>query len=159
MRDNPTFGSFKGQVSKHYDKIFTGLGTGRASKYGYFSRETYNALKYELLHMPSQEVNTLPLDLQVWVSGLERKSEQVPSDKKDLESHNKDLSKTAKILSKQLRSIKRYAPLSNDLIGDLAVDCDEPDFLEFLEPPLQDTSYLIRKPSCLNCIISRRGLI
>jgi len=114
MRDNPTFDSFKGQVSKHYDKIFTGLGTGRASKYAYFLRETYNTLKYELLHMPSQEVNTLPLDLQVWVSGLERKPEQAPSDKKDLESHNKDLSKTAKILSEQLRSIKRYAPLSND---------------------------------------------
>jgi hypothetical protein len=53
MRDNPTVA-----VSKKQDK------------YGSLSRDTYDALKYEVLHMPVGDVATLPLDLQGWVLEL-----------------------------------------------------------------------------------------
>jgi len=130
MRDNSTFNSFKGQVSKHYDRIFADLKDSKkkTDKYGFLSRETYNALKYELLHMPFEDVESLPPDLQPWVKEIREPMNRISS-------HHKDLSETAKTLSEELLAIKRYSPWMEQTIGELAVDYDKPNFLEFLENP------------------------
>lgn len=69
IRDTQTFDAFQGQVSKHYDEIFAGV-SKKEDKYGSFSRDTYNALKYEIMHMPIEEIETLPKDLQFWVQEI-----------------------------------------------------------------------------------------
>lgn len=66
MKDNTTFDTFCGQLSKRYDEIFIDV-SKRPDKYGSMSRDTYNALIYEIEHMPLEEVKTLPSDLQAWV--------------------------------------------------------------------------------------------
>ena len=79
MGDNPTFDTFQGQVSKHYDEIFSKVSKTQ-DKYGTISRDTYKALQYEIMHMPAEEVASLPADLQSWVKQLrpELKLEQYP---------------------------------------------------------------------------------
>ncbi len=69
MKDNTTFDTFYGQVSLHFDEIFSGPGI-KKDKYGSLSRETYNGLRHEIRHMPVEEVNSLPSDLRVWIAGL-----------------------------------------------------------------------------------------
>jgi len=75
MRDNPTFDTFHGQVSKKFDEIFMGV-SKKETKYGSLSRDTYNALKNEIMHMPVGDVAALPLDLQGWVIELRPEMEE-----------------------------------------------------------------------------------
>jgi len=69
MKDNQTFDAFQGQVAKNYDEIFVGV-SKKAYKYSLISRDTYKKLQDELMHMPVEEVLSLPDDLQLWIRGL-----------------------------------------------------------------------------------------
>lgn len=115
MKDNPTFDTFHGQVSKHFDEIFaeTAKKEGREEKYGSLSRDTYNGLKYEIMHMPIEEVRSLPSDLKVWVEGLRtdlqeellvanRTSDEDSLITKDRERHFEEVWQLAREWSRQI---------------------------------------------------------
>lgn len=104
MKDNPTFDTFHGQLSKHYDEIFIGI-SKRPYKYGSMSRDTYNALKYEIAHMPLEEVKTLPSDLQAWVITIRqdlKENLELPQQGITLEAVPRDMIPKIEKLAKRL---------------------------------------------------------
>ena len=71
MRDNPTYRSWdEAIVGKSHTTIQDKLFANDELKYIKMSRDTYNALQYEIIHMPAEEVLNLPPDLQSWVKQL-----------------------------------------------------------------------------------------
>ena len=73
MKDNPTYDAWQRGIARY------GFDT-EEDKYIHLSRDTYRALKYEVIHMPFEEVSNLPPDLQSWVRQLrpELESEKYP---------------------------------------------------------------------------------
>lgn len=71
MIDNPTYGSWERAIvgeshTGDQDELFA----NDELKYIKMSRDTYNALQYEIMHMPLEDVISLPPDLQSWVMQL-----------------------------------------------------------------------------------------
>lgn len=107
MKDNLTFDTFHGQLSKHYDEIFIDV-SKRPDKYGSMSRDTYNALTYEIVHMPLEEVETLPLDLQAWVVQIRpdlKENLELPKQRKTFEVIPRDLIPKIEKLAKELERL------------------------------------------------------
>lgn len=80
MKDYTTFSALEKQISKQYDEIFRELtidskGQEPSNKYGSFSRDTHKALKYEIQHMPKEEVETLPSDLKAWIKSIKKSND------------------------------------------------------------------------------------
>ena len=83
MKDNPTFDAFQGQVSKYYDDIFVGV-SKTEDKYGTISYDTYKALRDEILDMPTEEIETLPEELQLWIRQLPKRKKEAPPTTRDV---------------------------------------------------------------------------
>lgn len=65
MKGNPTYDAWqKGIARARYEF------EEWEDKYIRLGRDTYMALKYEIMHMPAEEVASLPADLQSWVRQL-----------------------------------------------------------------------------------------
>ena len=75
MRDNPTHGSFLGYLNKHPTEFPDDI-----EHYFPLSPQTYKKLKDEIIQMPLEEVDTLPIELQSWILALrpDLKKEQTP---------------------------------------------------------------------------------
>ncbi len=89
MKDNPTYRSWEERiVGKSYTGAQDKLFANDELKYIKMSSDTYKALKYEILHMPAEEVVSLPPDLQSWVKQLrpELGSEKHPRRKVEVTS-------------------------------------------------------------------------
>jgi hypothetical protein len=85
MRDNPTYRSWEEAiVGKSSTSAQDNLFASDELKYIKMGSDTYKALKYEILHMPAEEVLNLPPDLQSWVKQLRPELESVPYDKATL---------------------------------------------------------------------------
>ena len=65
MRDNPTHGSFIGYLSKHPTEFPYDI-----EHYFPLSPQRYKKLKDEIIQMPLEEVDTLPIELQSWILAL-----------------------------------------------------------------------------------------
>jgi len=71
MKDNPTYKSWEEAiVGKSYTSAQDKLFASDELKYIKMGSDTYRALKYEIMHMPLEEVLSLPADLQSWVKQL-----------------------------------------------------------------------------------------
>lgn len=89
MKDNPIYRSWEERiVGKSYTSAQDKLFANDELKYIKMSSDTYKALKYEILHMPAEEVVSLPPDLQSWVKQLrpELGSEKHPRRKVEVTS-------------------------------------------------------------------------
>ena len=63
MKDNPTYSAWLIAIARYdFEK--------EEEKYIRTSRDTYQALQYEIGEMPIEEIRTLPSDLQIWIRGL-----------------------------------------------------------------------------------------
>ena len=77
MKDNPTYKSWeKAIVGKSYTTEQDFVFTKGELEYIKMSKDTYERLKKEIMHMPVGEVATLPLDLQGWLIGLRPEIEE-----------------------------------------------------------------------------------
>jgi len=65
MRDNPTHRSFIGYLNKHPTEF-----PDEIAHYFPLSPQTYKKLKDEIIQMPLEEVDTLPIELQSWILAL-----------------------------------------------------------------------------------------
>ena len=65
MRENPTHRSFIGYLNKHLTEFSV-----ETVRYFPLSPQTHKKLKDEIMQMPLEEVDTLPTDLQRWISEL-----------------------------------------------------------------------------------------
>ncbi len=65
MRDNPTHRSFMGYLSKHPTEFPDDI-----EHYFPLSPQRYKKLKDEVIQMPLEEVDTLPIELQSWILAL-----------------------------------------------------------------------------------------
>ena len=71
MKDNPTYRSWEEAiVGKSHTTAQDKLFANDELKYIKMSMDTRNALQYEIMHMPAEEMESLPADLQSWVKQL-----------------------------------------------------------------------------------------
>jgi len=127
MKDNPTQ-TTREQAMAHLDK------NDELYSWAGIHRDTWKALWQELIETPVEEVNQLPQDLQPWIRGLEE-WQKISTRKEDISKHWDKLLGAAESLSEQLRSINRYMPKTDNMIGDIAVDYNKQEFLEFIDDP------------------------